>query len=539
MCMKEIPTREQLNKADKDVLVTMTLSMAQQLAEQTELIRMLKLEVESLSEKLSLSRTRQFAPSTETGLTGEQMSIYDMGFNEAEALTEDPAQVEQDMEDVVSYRRKKKAGKRDEDLEGFPVEEITHPIEEERLKQLFPDGYTNLPDEVYRKLEMIPSTFKVIEHHLKVYRGKDGKIVKADHPKEMISNSIATPSLVAAIINAKYINALPLYRQEQEYKRNGVSISRQTMANWCILSAERYLSLITERLKEELLKAHVIHADETPVTVKKDGREGIHQNYMWVYRSGELCKADPVIIYDYRKTRKADAPKEMLRGFEGKLVCDGYQVYHGIENDGSALTVAGCWTHARRPFAEVVKSLGKDKAKNTAAYEALLQIEQIYRKDNELLKLPPAERKRKRRLLIRPLVNGFFDWCRAEKDKVRSAGKTAEGINYCLNQEKYLRVFLTDPEVPLDNNPAERAIRPFCVGKKNWILIDTIHGARASAILYSLAETAKANGLKPYNYFKHLLTEIPKHMDDTNLEFLEDLLPWSDKLPDECRKPRS
>ena len=537
--MKEIPTREQLNKADKDVLVTMTLSMAQQLAEQTELIRMLKLEVESLSEKLSLSRTRQFAPSTETGLTREQMSIYDMGFNEAEALTEDPAQVEQDMEDVVSYRRKKKAGKRDEDLEGFPVEEITHPIEEERLKQLFPDGYTNLPDEVYRKLEMIPSTFKVIEHHLKVYRGKDGKIVKADHPKEMISNSIATPSLVAAIINAKYINALPLYRQEQEYKRNGVSISRQTMANWCILSAERYLSLITERLKEELLKAHVIHADETPVTVKKDGREGIHQNYMWVYRSGELCKADPVIIYDYRKTRKADAPKEMLRGFEGKLVCDGYQVYHGIENDGSALTVAGCWTHARRPFAEVVKSLGKDKAKNTAAYEALLQIEQIYRKDNELLKLPPAERKRKRRLLIRPLVNGFFDWCRAEKDKVRSAGKTAEGINYCLNQEKYLRVFLTDPEVPLDNNPAERAIRPFCVGKKNWILIDTIHGARASAILYSLAETAKANGLKPYNYFKHLLTEIPKHMDDTNLEFLEDLLPWSDKLPDECRKPRS
>ena len=186
-----------------------------------------------------------------------------------------------------------------------------------------------------------------------------------------------------------------------------------------------------------------------------------------------------------------------------------------------------------------MKSLGKDKAKNTAAYEALLQIEQIYRKDNELLKLPPAERKRKRRLLIRPLVNGFFDWCRAEKDKVRSAGKTAEGINYCLNQEKYLRVFLTDPEVPLDNNPAERAIRPFCVGKKNWILIDTIHGARASAILYSLAETAKANGLKPYNYFKHLLTEIPKHMDDTNLEFLEDLLPWSDKLPDECRKPRS
>jgi len=535
--MKEIPTREQLNRVDKDVLITMILSMAQQLAEQTELIKLLKLEVESLSEKLSLSNTRQFAPSTEAGLTEEQLSIYDMGFNEAEALTEGPVPEEAEMEEVVSYKRKKKAGKRNEDLEGFPVEEIIHPIEEDRLAQLFPDGYTNLPDEVYRKLEMIPSTFKVIEHHLKVYKGKDGRIIRADHPKEMIDNSIATPSLVAAIINAKYINALPLYRQEQEYKRNGVSISRQTMANWCILSAERYLSLMTDRLKKELLLSHVVHADETPVIVKKDGREGSHKNYMWVYRSGEICSANPVVIYDYQRTRKADAPREMLNGFEGKLVCDGYQVYHGIENDTGGLTVAGCWTHARRPFAEVVKSLGKEKAKNTAAYEALLQIEQIYRKDNELLKLTPKERKRKRRLLVKPLVNGFFDWCREEKDRLRSAGKTREGITYCLNQEKYLRVFLTDPEVPLDNNPAERAIRPFCVGKKNWILIDTIKGAEASAVLYSLAETAKANDLKPYNYFKHLLTEIPKHMDDTNLEFLEDLLPWSDRLPDDCRKP--
>lgn len=141
--------------------------------------------------------------------------------------------------------------------------------------------------------------------------------------------------------------------------------------------------------------------------------------------------------------------------------------------------------------------------------------------------------------MVKPLVNGFFDWCREEKEKVRSAGKTSEGINYCLNQEKYLRVFLSDPEVPLDNNPAERAIRPFCVGKKNWILIDTIHGAEASAILYSLTETAKANNLKPFNYIKHLLTEIPKHVDETDQSFLDELLPWSDALPDECRKSKT
>ena len=251
--MKETLTREQLNKVDKDVLVTMILSMGKQLAEQTELIKLLKHEIELLSEKLSLSNTRQFSPSTEAGLTDDQqLSIYDMGFNEAEALMEGPVTDEPDMEEVISYRRKKKTGKRDEDLSGFPVEEIPHPIEEEKLAELFPDGYCRLPDEVYRKLEIIPSTFRVLEHHIHVYKGKDGRIVKADHPKEMLNNSIATPSLVAAIINAKYVNALPLYRQEQEYRRNDVNISRQTMANWVITAAERYLSLITDRLQAEL-----------------------------------------------------------------------------------------------------------------------------------------------------------------------------------------------------------------------------------------------------------------------------------------------
>ena len=535
--MKEIPTREQLNKVDKDVLITMFLSMAQQMEQQTELIKMLKLEIESLSEKLSLSNTRQFAPSTEAGLTdGEQLSIYSLGFNEAEALAEEALPQEPEMEEVTSYRRKKKAGKREADLSGYPVEEVTHELSEEELKDLFPNGYTVLPDEVYKKLEMIPSTFKVMEHHVKVYKGRDGRIIKAPRPKEMISNSIATPSLVSAIINAKYVNAVPLYRQEQEYKRNDVNISRQTMANWCILSSERHLSLIADRLKQELIKSHVLHADETPVTVIKDGREGTHKNYMWVYRTGEMCKANPVVIYDYQKTRKADAPREMLGAFQGKLVCDGYQVYHGMEDDMADITVCGCWAHARRPFAEVVKSMGKEKAKGTAAYEALLQIEQIYRKDNELRRLPAKERKRKRRLLVKPLVDGFFQWAKEEQLNVLPSSKTAKGLQYCLNQEKYLRKFITDPEVPLDNNPAERAIRPFCVGKKNWVLIDAINGARASAVLYSIVETAKANNLKPYNYFKHLLTEIPKHMDDTDLEFLEELLPWSDYLPDDCRK---
>ena len=355
----------------------------------------------------------------------------------------------------------------------------------------------------------------------------------------MLNGSIATPSIVSAVIHGKYTNAVPLYRQEQEFARNDVNISRQTMANWVITSAERYLSLVYDRMKEELLNSPVIHADETPVMVSKDGREGMHRNYMWVYRSGSMCKANQAVLYEYQKTRNADAPRKFLSGFDGKVICDGYQVYHVLENrEDSRFKVAGCWAHARRPFAQVYKSLGEEKAAGTVAAEALIQIQNIYHTDNGLLKLPPSERKKRRKSLVKPLVDTFFEWCRKSIDRIPPSSETADGIKYCINQEKYLRVFLDDPQIPLDNNLAEQAIRPFCVGKKNWKLIDTIHGAQASAILYSIVETAKANDLNIYNYFKHLLTEIPKHMDDTDLSFLAPLLPWSKQLPAECRKKK-
>lgn len=160
--------------------------------------------------------------------------------------------------------------------------------------------------------------------------------------------------------------------------------------------------------------------------------------------------------------------------------------------------------HARRPFAQIVKSLGEDKAAGTVASEALVQIQNIYHTDNSLLKLPPSERMKRRKKLVKPLVDCFFSWCKESIHRVPQSSETAKGIQYCLNQEKYLRVFLTDPQIPLDNNLAEQSIRPFCVGKKNWKLIDTVHGAKASAILYSIVETAKANGLNIYQYFRFL-----------------------------------
>jgi len=526
--MENVLTREQLNSLDKNALVALVLTQGEEL-------KALNIKMDRLLEQIASASNARFGRSTETGLIDEDQLCL---FNEIEAFSDDNEEPEIEVI-VPSYKRRKHAGKRDEDLSGFPVKVIEHTLSDVQLSKEFPNGYSNLPDEVYRKLEYHPATYEVLEHHIAVYKDKSSKkVIKAKHPVEMLDKSIATPSLAAAIMNGKYTNALPLYRIEQEFERNDIHISRQVMSNWMITLTERYLSLVYDRLKAEILKSPVIHADETPVMVTKDGREGMHKNYMWVYRTGTMCKSNTAILYEYQPTRKADNPRVFLNGFNGKLVCDGYQVYHGIEAENDGITVAGCWVHARRPFAEVIKSLGKDKASNSMAYEIFQMIENIFHEDNLLDILPASERKRRRKSTIKPLVDSFFDWIKKHQLDVAPNSKTADGIRYCLNQEKYLRTFLSDPQVPMDNNAAERAIRSFCVGKKNWKLIDTINGAKSSAMLYSIVETAKENDLKPYEYFKYLLTEIPKHMEETNLDFIEGLMPWSDQLPKECRKTK-
>ena len=199
--------------------------------------------------------------------------------------------------------------------------------------------------------------------------------------------------------------------------------------------------------------------------------------------------------------------------------------------------IAGCWAHARRKFDEALKATSKDKQKSCTANKALKLIQAIYREEKKLADLSSEERLEQRQLVVKPLVEAYFAWVHKVEPNLLNGSKTYKGLQYSINQEKYLKVFLEDGDVPMDNNAAEQSIRGFCIGKKNWVMIDTVAGAKSSAIAYSIAETAKANHLKPYEYFKHLLTVIPDHMDDTDRSFLEELLPWSDELPAECRKP--
>lgn len=537
-------TEQQLTEYSKEAIVAMYISL-QEITEslrktsemQQEQMISLGKKIDLLMEQIAISNQRQFGRSSEKMVFDGQMELC---FNEAE-VTVDMNEVITEPELFEVYvkplKKKKSKGKRDSDLKDLPVKVIMHEMSDVELKKIFGDKYRRLPDEIFKRLAFHPATFEVEEHHVAVYCGADNQtIVRSDRGVSLLRNSIVTPSLQAAIYNSKYVNALPLYRLEQEFKRHDVNISRQNMANWTIQCSERYLSLLYDRLHKSLKECPVLQADETPVEVSKDDRPAGSKSYMWVYRTGKLYDKSPIVLYDYQRTRKADHPRTFLKEYSGVLLTDGYQAYHTIGREREGLTIAGCWSHARRRFAEVVKANGTEKSKGTLAYEALRQISVIYKLDKELSDLSNEERVKLRQLTVKPQVEAFFTWVKLHLHELPEKSATQKGFNYCINQEKYLKVFLDHGDVPLDNNATESAIRGFCVGRNNWRLIDTIHGAKASAIAYSIAETAKANNLKPYHYFKHLLTEIPKHENDTNLDFLDDLLPWSKNLPDECRK---
>ena len=459
-------------------------------------------------------------------------------FNEAEAVCDLEAPEPETLEPAPE-RRKKATGKKAQDMSGLPTNRIDHYMTEEELTAEFGEnGWKQRPDAITRRYRFIPAKVEVDEHHVGVYASKtDGHMIKAKHPKSLLHGSPVSALLAAAVMNGKYVNAVPLYRLEQEFLRYGLAITRQNMANWMIRLGEEYLAVLYDHLHSLLYSYHVIQADETPVLVKRDGRSAGSKSYMWVYRSGHMYPEKQIILYEYQRTRNASHPREFLKNYSGICVTDSYQVYHTLEKEREDLTIAGCWVYARRRFDEALAVVPKERQKESASYLILKQIQTIYRKEGKLKDLSSEERLSRRQVAIKPLVDALFEYLKQHESEVGTE-KLKDAFSYALNQEKYLRVFLTDGDVPMDNNASERAIRGFCVGKKNWQMIDTINGAKASAIIYSIAETAKANNLKPYEYFEHLLTEIPKRMDDSDRSFLDDLLPWSEKLPDVVRKPK-
>ena len=534
-------TLEELNNSSREELITMILMMEGQMELMNE-------NIERLIEQVRIANNYRFGKHSEKmDVIEGQLSFFD----EAEA-TCDETLPEPEADEVIEYVRRKKKNTRDINLKDLPEEVIPpYSVSEEELDSFYGKGnWRRMPDETYKRLRHEPESWTVELHTVEVYVGTDGdhqdEFLRGKRPKDLLRNSIVTPSLLASILNVKYVNSSALHRIEQEFQRNGVNISRQTMANWIIRCSEKYFKPFVERMKQELLELHVTQADETPTQVIQDSTHPNSKCYMWVHRSGELYPDRKIVVYEYQKGRDHNIPLEFYKDYKGILVTDGLQQYHLVDRKLDDLTNANCWAHARRSFADAVKAADKKDSsavRQSVAYQALQKIAEFYNADTELKQLPANERLQKRQSEIKPLVDAFFAWAKEQilLGTVPPKSETGKGLTYVINQEKYLRVFLEDGEVPIDNSASERAIRTFCLGKKNWMFHNTAKGASSSAMVYSISETAKLNELRPYYYFKYLLTELPKCCDEKgNIEpaDLDYLMPWSESLPTECRKQR-
>ncbi len=541
--MNPIFTDEQLNNMSRENMMEVIKIMRDQVQKKNTKIQLLEEKQKELefmnamlSDRLALANRRRFGSSSEKYAEGyEQMDL----FNEAEADVENDTPEEEAV--VSSYKRKKRKGKKEEDLSSFEVTEtIEYKLEgEDRYCPDCGSKYKVVTKEKVKRLKFIPAKFEVIEEVTYVYScPKCGTMVRPEKEPSLMKGSIATPSLVAGIMNAKYVNGMPLARQEREFARYDLDISTKTMANWIITCSDRYLRMLYDRMKEEFLRSHYIHCDETRVQViDEPDQKGSTQNWMWVYLTDGYSGAPQMVLFDYERTRAGYHPVSFLGDkFHGYLTCDGYQAYHGL-ND--SITVTGCFTHARRRFDAALTALRKDftkeQLKKTTAYQAMSRIGILYKIEELIKDKTPEERYEERQKQSRPVVDALFDWLHSLEGSVDRSSLIGDAILYTLNQEKYLRRYLDDGHLSIDNNSAERAIKNFAVGRRNWLFAKSIRGADASAIVYSITETALLNGIKPYLYLTYILDEIPKMGSFPKTEELDRLLPWSDQLPEGFR----
>ena len=321
----------------------------------------------------------------------------------------------------------------------------------------------------------------------------------------MIPGGFASAEAIAHIMTQKFIMASPLYRQEQEWARQGLKLSRQTMSNWVLRAAEDHLLPVYEELHRRLVQREVLHADETTLQVLHEpGKKAQTKSNMWLYRTGQDGGL-PIGLYEYQPSREARHAERFLEGFSGYLHADGYQGYHKLPEN---IRVVGCWAHARRKFDEALNALPPDQRKGTAALIGLEYCNQLFAWEEQFKGLSPEERIKQRLKEEKPILDALLVWA----DSVSAAPKSALGkaLHYLKEQWPYLLLrYLEDGRLELSNNRAERSIKPFVIGRKNFLFANTPLGAQASAVIYSLIETAKETGLDPFRYLTWILKTAP------------------------------
>lgn len=506
-----------------------------------------ELQLKWYQEQYRLSKQKLFGKSSEQNIDG-QVSLPI--FNEAEAERQ-PINIEPKLDDVdieeSIHKPKKQKGKRDKDFSRLPKQVVEYRLSPE--EQVCPECGNTLHEvrpEIRRELEVIPAQIIVKESRCMVYacrncerEGITVPMITAPAPKPVIKGSIASPSLIAYIMKNKYVDAIPLYRQEQEYKRYGLPINRQNMSNWIISAAQNWLNPLYKHLQRILVNYDVLHADETELEVLNEpGREATTKSYMWMYRTGN--GHEPIVLYEYQPSRAGDNAKTFLKGFKGYLQTDAYDGYDKLLKESKAgpameVTIVSCFAHARRYFTDTLKAIeDKQSYMYTSAYQGVKYIDRMFEFEEKILKKSYEERYEERLSKLKPMLEVYFAWIEKEHALALPKSSYGKAINYSFNQKEKLMNILKDGRLELSNNRAERAIKPFVIGRKNWLFSNTPQGAKASAISYSIIVTAKENNLNPFEYLKYLFETMP-NVDITKEEELNKLLPWSKELPDKCK----
>ena len=493
-------------------------------------------------EQYRLSRAQRFGPSSEQTATFEQMSF----FNEAESESSTFVVSELGLDELKNVRKAKQKGHKDKIIKPLPTEIIEYRLSAEDMAcPKCGEALHEMKKEVRKELKVIPAQVMVTEHARYVYACRNCEkndittpIISAQVPNPPIKNSLASPSMLAHIMSRKYMEAIPLYRQEQQFKRYGINLSRQTLANWVIKASSSWLVPLYEAMHRELIGKDILHADETVLEVLcEPGREATTQSYMWLYRTGR--DDTPIVLYEYTQGRSGDYAKKFLQGFSGYLHTDGYAGYHKLaenpELKGGGIKLVGCWAHARRKYDEALKALSaKESPAAVAIHQGMEYCNKLFKIEEEIKDISPEERTKRRIEKAKPLLEAYFAWAEKNEPIVLPKSKLGEAIGYSLKQRKYLENYILDGRLETSNNRAERSIKPFVIGRKNWLFSNTPKGADASAVIYSLIETAKENDLNPFPYLQYLFEQLP-NVEIQNPDILKKYLPWSKELPTICR----
>ena len=478
------------------------------LIERDEAIRRYRVRNEQLTHEIALLRRHRFGKRGE-GVSRQQYSLLE------DLVDEDTAAIEQELERLAETHKPPQAKPRTPKRRSLPPQLPRTEIHHEPESTTCGCGcqLTRIGEDVSEKLDYEPGQFSV-ERHI---RGKWAcrqceTVTQAPVAPHVIDKGIPTTNLLAQVLISKYADHQPLYRQEKIYARAGVELPRSTLADWvgrCGLE----LAPLVGHLRNRLLEHPVLHADETPVPMLSPGKKRTHRAYVWAYATTRYAPIQGV-VYDFQPSRAGQTSRDFLANWRGKLVCDDYAGYKAGFANG--ITEVGCWAHARRKFHELL-----EQNQSPIVEKALNYIGTLYDIEREAADLPPDKRRRLREMQARPIVDTLRDWLVGQRSQLTNGTRTAKAIDYSLKRWAALVRYLDDGNLPIDNNWVENQIRPWALGRSNWLFAGSLRSGQRAANVMSLIQSAKINSLDPQAYLRDVLERLPT----ARLSGLDDLLP--------------